>query len=52
MERDKNNPNTGNPAADDFLDWMVSPYGQLSSDKLKLTNSTNWWVSGLILTRG
>jgi hypothetical protein len=35
MQRDKNSPNTGNPAADDFLDWMASPYGQLSSEMLE-----------------
>ncbi len=35
MQRDKNSPNTGNPAADDFLDWMASPYGQLSSEVLE-----------------
>ncbi len=35
MQRDKNSPNTGNPATDDFLDWMASPYGQLSSEVLE-----------------
>ncbi len=35
MQWDKNNPYTGNPAADDFLDWMVSPYGQLSCEVME-----------------
>ncbi len=35
MQRDKNYPNTGNPAAEDFFDWMASPYGQLSSEVLE-----------------
>ncbi len=35
MQRDKNYPNTGNPAADDLLEWMDSPYGQLSNEVLE-----------------